>query len=429
MNPKAIGSLAALLLVVGKIEANEKPAPCIVYFSVVENDEVSARLPVLGMNKPQTSWYKMHGDRDKYAGICYVEDGARAPAEAPLYAIVWGEHLVSEPYVYSHQIGVRVDGDVNVTVADQNGNTSAVSGTNSNDVPVGHTSSETKKYYVADGWLAVWNPKTNENKGSFAPIASLQNHNNTDLSSASTSLLKDAMEQIRQREKERLAVAAKERRAAAANERNGWALITIRPINNGQPSPSEPSSSAVTSTVGVSSSPPGANIFVDEDFAGTTPSTINVTAGKHVVTLKKSGFQDWICAVTVSGGSITLDAKLASGPNEMRTADPPTTSDSKKGSAAAEISAKSLQRPIGWLGVSGKDNNKGALVTDVTAGGPAARAGIRVGDTILEVAGTTIKGKDFEKVVTALKPGTRVPVDYTRGSSVHEVWIIVASQN
>jgi S1-C subfamily serine protease len=69
------------------------------------------------------------------------------------------------------------------------------------------------------------------------------------------------------------------------------------------------------------------------------------------------------------------------------------------------------------------------LVTDVTAGGPAARAGIRVGDTILEVAGTTIKGKDFEKVVTALKPGTRVPVDYTRGSSVHEVWIIVASQN
>ena len=87
MNPKAIGRLAALLLVVGKIEANEQPTPCIVYFSVVENDEVNIRLSVLGMNKPQTSWYKMHGDRDKYAGICYVEDGARAPAEAPLYAM------------------------------------------------------------------------------------------------------------------------------------------------------------------------------------------------------------------------------------------------------------------------------------------------------------------------------------------------------
>ena len=88
MNPKAIGSLAALLLVVGKIDANEQPTPCIVYFSVVENDEVSVRRSVLGMNNPQSSWYKKHGERDKYAGICYVADGARAPAEAPLYAIV-----------------------------------------------------------------------------------------------------------------------------------------------------------------------------------------------------------------------------------------------------------------------------------------------------------------------------------------------------
>ena len=429
MNPKAIGRLAALLLVVGKIEANEQPTPCIVYFSVVENDEVSVRPSVLGMNKPQNSWYKMHADRAKYAGICYVEAGARAPAEAPLYGIVWGEHLASEPYVYSYETAVRVDGDVNATVTDPNGSTGTVSGTNSTGGPVSHTGSGTKKYHVADGWLAVWNPKTNEGKGSFVPIAPLQNHNNTDLSSASTSLLKDAMEQIRQREKERLEVAAKERKAVAANERNGWALITIKPIENGQPSPTETPSSAVTSTVGVSSTPPGANIFVDEDFVGTTPSTINVTAGKHVVTVKKSGFQDWICAVSFPGGSSTLDAKLASGPNEVRTADPPTTSDSKEGSFAAGISATSLQRPVGWLGVSGKDSNKGALVTDVTKGGPAARAGIRVGDTILEVAGTTIKGKDFEKVVTALKPGTRVPVDYTRGSSVHEVWIIVASQN
>ena len=399
------------------------------YFSVVENDEGSVHLSVLGMNNPQSSWYKKHGDRDKYEGICYLRDEARAPAEAPLYAIVWGEHFVTEPYAYRDQATVRVDGDVKAIVMDQNGDTRTVSGTNSTGAPVSHISSKEKKSYVADGWLSVWDPKTNEGKGSFVPIAPLQNHNNTDLSSASTSLLKDAMEQIRQREKERLEVAAKERRAVAANGRNGWALITIRPINNGQPSPTETSSSAVTSTVRVSSSPPGANIFIDEDFVGTTPSTINVTAGKHVVTVKKSGFRDWIYAVSFSGGSITLDAELASEPNEMRRADPPTTSDSTKRSAAAGISANSLKRPAGWIGVSWKDNNKGALVTDVTAGGPAALEGIRVGDTILEIAGTTIKSKDFEKVVIALKPGTRVPVDYTRGSSVHEVWITVASPN
>jgi len=42
---------------------------------------------------------------------------------------------------------------------------------------------------------------------------------------------------------------------------------------------------------------------------------------------------------------------------------------------------------------------------------------------------TAIKGKDFEMEIAGLKPGTRVPVDYTRGSSAHEIWITVGSQN
>ena len=167
-------------------------------------------------------------------------------------------------------------------------------------------------------------------------IAPLHNHNRTDLTSASTSLLKDAMEQISQRQKERLAA-----------RRKGWAVVTIRPLNNAQSAQSETSSSTtqssldaaqptvpsavqttalepspaqssvVTSTVSVSSTLPGAEIFVDEDFVGNTPSTINVTAGKHIIAVKKSGFQDWVRIVNFPGGSITLNAELAGGPNEM----------------------------------------------------------------------------------------------------------------
>jgi serine protease DegS len=65
-------------------------------------------------------------------------------------------------------------------------------------------------------------------------------------------------------------------------------------------------------------------------------------------------------------------------------------------------------------------------VTNVTAQGPAALAGIHVGDVILTLDGLRIKGKEFRTVVAALKPGTRVPVSYVRGSSTHEVWITVA---
>ncbi|MGB9432396.1 MAG: PEGA domain-containing protein, partial [Candidatus Acidiferrum sp.] len=396
-----------LLLVVGKIEANEQPAPCVVYFSVLENDEDPIHLSVLKMNKPQSSWYEKYGNRDKYAGICYVENGARAPADEPLYAIVWGKHLASEPYTYSYEATAPVNGDVNATITDLNGNTSTVSGTPSTSVPVSPSSSGTDKHYVADGWLAVWNPQTSESKGGFVPIAPLHNHYRSDLTSASTSLLKDAMEQISQREKERLAAKGK-----------GWAVVTIRPINNPQSAPSETSSttpqssldttvqptvpsavqttavelspaqsSVVTSTVSVSSTLPGAEIFVDEDFVGNTPSTINVTAGKHIITVKKSGFQDWVRIVNFSGGLITLNAELAGGLNEMSAADPPTKSDGSKESAADRVSTRSTQMPIGWIGVTTKNDSEGALVTNVTAQGPAALAGIHVGDVILALDG------------------------------------------
>ncbi len=188
MKLKAMAGLAATFLLSGPAVAKQKePAPCVVYFAVVENDEVTVRLSMVGLNKPQGSWYEKHGDRDKFAGICYVAKASDAPADAPLYAVVWGEHLMSRPYTFTYQTQEQVSGG---------------EGT----VSVPHTNSGVSRYYVADGWLAVWDQKANEGKGTFVPIAPLHNHNRTKFTSASTSLLKDAMEQIREREKQRLVV-------------------------------------------------------------------------------------------------------------------------------------------------------------------------------------------------------------------------------
>jgi PEGA domain len=45
----------------------------------------------------------------------------------------------------------------------------------------------------------------------------------------------------------------------------------------------------------------GADIFVDDDFVGNTPSTIRVPLGRHVITVRKTGFQDWLRNVNFSG--------------------------------------------------------------------------------------------------------------------------------
>ena len=71
--------------------------------------------------------------------------------------------------------------------------------------------------------------------------------------------------------------------------------------------PAEPNSIA---ELEVLSTPPGADIEIDGNFVGNTPSKVSAAAGQHQVVLKKSGFQGWERKVTVSGGLVRLNAEL-----------------------------------------------------------------------------------------------------------------------
>jgi hypothetical protein len=73
------------------------------------------------------------------------------------------------------------------------------------------------------------------------------------------------------------------------------------------------SGDTVLSLIEVKSIPDGADIFVDEEFAGNTPSAIKISSGKHVIAVKKSGFQDWVRTMSFNGGSITLNAERVRG--------------------------------------------------------------------------------------------------------------------
>jgi serine protease Do len=78
----------------------------------------------------------------------------------------------------------------------------------------------------------------------------------------------------------------------------------------------------------------------------------------------------------------------------------------------------------GWLGVQiqpvtdeiaesiGLSGAKGALVSDVTENSPAAKAGVKTGDTVVSVNGTEIlEPKDLARRIAQIKPGE--PVDLT----------------
>jgi serine protease Do len=88
----------------------------------------------------------------------------------------------------------------------------------------------------------------------------------------------------------------------------------------------------------------------------------------------------------------------------------------------------------GWLGVKiqnvdedtaaslGLGEAKGALVNEVTAGGPAAEAGLKNGDTILAVNGNKVAdSRDLARQIAAFSPNTKVDVRILRGQKEQSV--------
>jgi hypothetical protein len=64
-------------------------------------------------------------------------------------------------------------------------------------------------------------------------------------------------------------------------------------------------------TVNVSSNPTGADVLVDGEFVGNSPSALKLPQGKHTVIVKMSGYKDWSKDITVQSGSeVQLTASL-----------------------------------------------------------------------------------------------------------------------
>lgn len=181
-------------------------------------------------------------------------------------------------------------------------------------------------------------------------------------------------------------------------------------------------------TVAISSAPAGAEISVDGNFVGNTPSSLSVPAGEHIVAVNKVGYQNWERKIKVSGGNVSLAAEL------VRGSDVPVASPSQRATPAmvvvqespgpVKISRREKVRPAseiatsrGWIGVSTKRaGDGGAVIAGLEPEGPAAMAGLKVGDKIMKLNGNQMTDQEFESQISSYKSGTKVAVTYMRGS-------------
>jgi serine protease DegQ len=95
----------------------------------------------------------------------------------------------------------------------------------------------------------------------------------------------------------------------------------------------------------------------------------------------------------------------------------------------------------GWIGVQPRDLDaemaqslklpvhEGVLITGVLQGGPASTAGIKPGDVVVRVAGTSTRNtSQLLNAVAALKPQTQAVISLVRGDKTLEVPVTVAQR-
>jgi len=100
-------------------------------------------------------------------------------------------------------------------------------------------------------------------------------------------------------------------------------------------------------------------------------------------------------------------------------------------SPAASQATGVFPLPEPWLGLTttSPPGGAGALVTQVTAGGPADQAGLQRGDLITAIDGQAITGPaEITSVVGAQPVGAEVLLQIDRAGTLETVGVIVAGQ-
>jgi len=81
-----------------------------------------------------------------------------------------------------------------------------------------------------------------------------------------------------------------------------------------EPAAASAQAASAQASLTIDSTPPGADIEIDSEFVGNTPSTVSVAPGSHQIAIKKKGFTDWSKTLNVTSGTVHLNAELEQAP-------------------------------------------------------------------------------------------------------------------
>ena len=94
----------------------------------------------------------------------------------------------------------------------------------------------------------------------------------------------------------------------------GGAATTSSPVPSASPAlpaPAPANNSAATGVAHIASEPAGADIEVDGEYAGNTPSDLKLKAGSHSLKVSKKGFSPWQRTIKIEAGeSRSFNAEL-----------------------------------------------------------------------------------------------------------------------
>jgi hypothetical protein len=74
--------------------------------------------------------------------------------------------------------------------------------------------------------------------------------------------------------------------------------------------PNAPGQSATMATLDFASTPLGADIEIDGNFVGSTPSSLTVEPGEHAIKISKAGYKPWERKMKASPGNVKIAAEL-----------------------------------------------------------------------------------------------------------------------
>lgn len=158
--------------------------------------------------------------------------------------------------------------------------------------------------------------------------------------------------------------------------------------------------------------------LVDNGGFQQAPVQLDDDVAKEIARIIEQKHKELIKSITKMMGEkmAALEKSIAERDKRIASLEKEVAGLKQKLAAAPKPKPKPVPKPTtAFLGVGHVDNEKGALVTTVHPGSPAAAAGLKEGDVIVAVNGKKVESESLGGAVTAHAAGSKITLDYLRG--------------